>query len=55
MTKTQIAISPFILRALVERDVLDVEDALADVEQLAGERDWLGAPIYRRARELFEE
>ncbi|CCQ34212.1 hypothetical protein HLRTI_000660 [Halorhabdus tiamatea SARL4B] len=55
VTEARIAISPIVLRALVKRDVLDVEDALADVERLAAERDWLGAPIYRRARELFEE
>ncbi|ACV12532.1 conserved hypothetical protein [Halorhabdus utahensis DSM 12940] len=53
VTETRIAISPILLRALVERDVLDGEDALAAVEQLADERDWLGAPIYRRAKELF--
>jgi len=55
VTEARIAISPIVLRALVEREVLDSEDALADVEHLAEEGDWLGAPIYRRARELFEE
>lgn len=53
VTETRIAISPIVLRALVERDVLAVAEARADVEQLADERDWLGAPIYRRARKLF--
>jgi len=50
VTETRIAISPIVLRALVEREVLDVEDARADVKRLADERDWLGAPIYRRGR-----
>ena len=55
VTETRIAISPIVLRALVDRGVLAVQDARSDVEQLATERDWLGAPIYRRAKELFEE
>ena len=54
VTETRIVISAIVLRVLVDREVLDVEDARADVERLADERDWLGAPIYRRARELFK-
>ncbi|MFB6128445.1 MAG: hypothetical protein ABEJ47_01660 [Halorhabdus sp.] len=55
VTETRIAISPIVLRALVDRGVLDIEAARADVERLTTERDWLGAPIYRRAKQLFEE
>lgn len=51
----KVAISPIVLKALVQRDVLDREDALSMVEELAENRDWLGASIYRRARQLFED
>ncbi|WP_135664271.1 hypothetical protein [Halorhabdus rudnickae] len=53
-TDARVAISPIVLRALVDRRMLDHKDALADVEVLAEECDWLGAPIYRRAGRLFE-
>ena len=43
----QVAISPIVLKALVERNVLELDE-------LAEQRDWLGAPIYRRAKQLFE-
>lgn len=49
-----VAISPIVLKALVQRDVLEHADALAKLDELAEQRDWLGAPIYRRARALFE-
>ena len=51
----RVAISPIVLRALVKRDVLDTDDALEKLEILARSRGWLGAPIYRRARRLFDE
>ncbi|WP_181686906.1 hypothetical protein [Halorhabdus salina] len=54
-TEARVAISPIVLRALLDCGVLDREDALADVEQLATGEDWLDAPIYRRARKLFDE
>lgn len=54
-TTAQVAISPLVLRALVKRGVLGDDEARQRLEQLAGKRDWLGAPIYRRARQLFEE
>lgn len=50
----QVAISPIVLKALVKRDVLSEEDALDKLTELAEERDWLGAPIYRRAQTLFQ-
>lgn len=54
LVDARVAISPIVLRALVKRDVLDDEEARARLERMAAERDWLGAPIYRRARNLFE-
>jgi predicted nucleic acid-binding protein len=54
LVNTRVAISPIVLKALVQRNVLKQEDALNRLEELAETRDWLGAPIYRRARELFE-
>lgn len=50
----QVAISPIVLRALVKREVLEQEEALNKLDELAQQRDWLGAPIYRRAMDLFE-
>lgn len=49
-----VAISPIVLKAFVNRGVLDREDARTRLETLAEARDWLGAPIYRRALELFD-
>lgn len=50
----RVAISPVVLRALVERGVLEQESARERLDELAEQRDWLGAPIYRRGRELLE-
>lgn len=55
LTDAQVAISPILLRALVERGVLERDDARSKLQQVARSRDWLGAPIYRRAQRLFEE
>ncbi|MEF8812534.1 MAG: hypothetical protein V5A55_01775 [Halovenus sp.] len=49
----QVAISPIVLKALVKRNVLEQDEALEKLDRLAEQRDWLGAPIYRRARGLF--
>jgi len=49
----KVAISPIILKALVKRDVLKEQEAREKLEMLAERRDWLGAPIYRRAQNLF--
>ena len=54
-TAARVAISPFLLRALVTRGVLDREEALARLNAIGADRDWLESPIYRRARRLFEE
>lgn len=55
LTEAQVALSPIVLRALVERDVLGSDDASEQLDRLAASRDWLGAPIYRRARRLFDD
>jgi predicted nucleic acid-binding protein len=55
LVDAQVAISPILLKALEKRGVLDRADARNRVERLAENRDWLGTPIYRRARALFEE
>jgi predicted nucleic acid-binding protein len=55
LTDAQVAISPIVLKALMNRGVLEREDAIQRLDQLAATRDWLGAPIYRRAKQLFEE
>lgn len=47
------AISPIILKALLKRNVLEQQQAVNKLDELAEQRDWLGAPIYRRARNLF--
>lgn len=55
LTDAQVAISPLVLRALVTRDVLDTDDALERLDTLASELGWLGTPIFRRAKRLFED
>lgn len=54
-TDARVVISPLLLRALVERDVLTPEEVATRLRQLATTRDWLGAPIYRKAQELFDD
>lgn len=49
----QVAISPIVLKALVQRNSLEQRAAVAKLEELAEQRSWLGAPIYRRAKQLF--
>jgi len=55
LTDVQVAISPIVLKALMNRGVLEREDAIQRLEQVAETRDWLGAPIYRRAKQLFDD
>ena len=54
LVDARIAISPIVLKALVKRGVLDEREAKTRLERIAENRDWLGAPIYRRAAGLFE-
>jgi predicted nucleic acid-binding protein len=51
----RVAISPVLLKAFVKRGVLEREIAGEKLEELAQQRDWLGAPIYRRAKQLFNQ
>ncbi|KAB1184827.1 MULTISPECIES: hypothetical protein [Haloferax] len=48
------ALSPIVLRALVKRGTLGDDAVKAAFETIAERRDWLGAPIYRYTRNLFE-
>jgi len=50
----EVALSPIVLRALVKRGVLAEGAATAAFERVVDERDWLGAPINRYAKQLFE-
>ena len=50
----EVALSPIVLRALVKRGVLTEAEARGVVDAIAKQRDWLGAPINRYARQLFE-
>lgn len=50
----QVAISPLVLKALVKRGDLERGEAREKLDDLAAQRDWLGAPIYRRAKDLLE-
>jgi len=54
LVDAKVAISPIALKALVKRDVLESEEAEQKLEAVAEKRDWLEAPIYRRAKQLFE-
>jgi predicted nucleic acid-binding protein len=53
LVNARVAISPIVLKALVQRGVLERDEALSRLDELAETRDWLGAPIYRRAQQLF--
>lgn len=55
LTDAQVAISPIVLKAIVNRGVMEREEAIQRLEQVAETRDWLGAPIYRRAKQLFDD
>lgn len=50
----EVALSPIVLRALVKRGVLSENEARTAFDAIAEGRDWLGAPIYRYARRLFD-
>jgi predicted nucleic acid-binding protein len=54
LADARVAISPLVLRALVTRGAITDAAARERLDRLARTRDWLGAPIYRRARDLFE-
>ncbi|WP_256301770.1 hypothetical protein [Haloarchaeobius salinus] len=50
----RVAISPILLKAFVKRGVLNHDIAEKKLEDLVRRRSWLGAPIYRRAKRLFQ-
>lgn len=54
VTDAEVALSPIVLRALVKRDALDDEAALAAFDRMAETRDWLGGPIHRYGRRLLD-
>lgn len=54
LVTADVALSPIVLRALVKRGVLERSEADGKLEAIAEQRDWLGAPIYRFARQLFD-
>jgi predicted nucleic acid-binding protein len=54
LSTVEVAISPFMIVAMVKNDVLSREEALNKMEGLAENRDWLGTPIYQRAKKQFE-
>lgn len=49
----RVAISPILLRGLVDRGALDREEARERLNRIAETRDWLGGPIFRRGQELL--
>lgn len=55
LADAQVAISPLLLKALVTRNVITRNEAKERLDHLAATRDWLGAPLYRRAHQLFDE
>ncbi|WP_148414124.1 hypothetical protein [Haloferax sp. KTX1] len=55
LVSAEVALSPIVLRALVKRAALSEEEARVAFETMAEGRDWLGAPIYRYARQLLDD
>jgi len=54
LVDAEVAISPIVLKALVKRGVLENSEAKERLDEIADDRSWLNAPIYRRARKLLE-
>lgn len=54
LVDADVVLSPIVLRALVERERWTDEQAETAFQKIAEGRDWLGAPIHRYARQLFE-
>lgn len=55
LVAVRVAISPIVLKALVNRGSITRCEARPKLEEMANARDWLEAPIYRRAQQLFED
>ncbi|MFB6100535.1 MAG: hypothetical protein ABEK16_04650 [Candidatus Nanohalobium sp.] len=54
LVDARVAISPIALKALIKREILEEEEALDKLEELAEQLSWMGAPLYRHAQELFK-
>lgn len=54
LTEAQVAVSPIVLKAMVNQNIVQKHEAKKLVEKLAQSRDWLGTPIYQRAKQLFQ-
>lgn len=54
LVSSRVAIPPIVLEALVRREVLSREQARAELQRIAEDRDWLESPIYRRAQDLLD-
>lgn len=54
LVDADIVLSSVLLRSLCDRGGLTETEARSALETMATERDWLGAPIHRYARSLFE-
>ena len=55
LVAVRVAISPIVLTALVKRGSITHREAQVKLEEMANARDWLAAPIYRRAQQLLED
>jgi predicted nucleic acid-binding protein len=49
----QVAISPIMLKALAVRDRITEKEAKEKLDKLAENRNWIGSPIYRHAKNIF--
>jgi predicted nucleic acid-binding protein len=55
ISTAEVAISPLMLQAMVENNTITKKEAVDKLEKLAETRDWMGTPIYRRAKNRLEE
>jgi len=49
----QVAISPIMLKALVKKNQITEKKAKEKLDDLAENRNWIGSPIYRHAKDIF--
>lgn len=55
LVTADVVLSPVVIRALSKREAISDEAAQAAFDSIAEDRDWLGAPIYRYAKTLFDD
>lgn len=53
LSLSEVAISPIMLQAMAENSSISKDAALNKLDDLAQKRDWMGTPIYRRAKKQF--